>query len=338
MTEIMLLRSHEIMNYKRCPKMWYWKWRMGLVPRAKSFGALDLGTWVHDALAYWYLFGKEARNARSLIRVYRAIVLKAIGQSDAPDYVIATARELAALGEAMLRAYAKEYRGDKDWDVIGAEIPLEVEITNEDGRTYGVYRLKLDLAVRERSTGKIWIIEHKTARSIQTGHLTIDGQARPYGALAEIAMKRTGILKPREFVSGILYNYLRKAQPDVREKNTEGLALNKDGSVSARQPTPLFKRHPVTMTRRAKSVALKRIRRDVVLITELRKYLVEYKDFADALPKTPHSSCPKFCDYFTMCELEEQGGDITQLRRGMFTRQNPYTYDTTDETFGFEMG
>lgn len=338
MTAPMLIRSHEIMDLKRCPKKWYWKWRLGLTPKAKSFSALDLGTWVHDALAAWYSLPPKARTLQALLEAYRAIVYAAIHGSDAPTYVIDNAHELAKLGLAMLRAYAEKYQGDRAWDVIGAEIPLEIEITGENHLTYGRYRLKLDLAVRDRTTGKIWIIEHKTAKVIRIEHLTIDGQARPYGALAELAMKRVGILAKGDRVAGILYNYLRKAVPDMRDVDAKGLALNKDGTISKRQPVPLFRRHPVTLTNKAKLVALKRIRRDVILLTELRGYLMKHRDFADKLSKTPHSSCPKFCDYFAMCELEEQGGDISKLRRGMFVRQNPYTYETTDEAMTFEMG
>lgn len=333
----LLLRSHEIMDWKRCPKMWFWKWRMGLVPKERSLGALDLGSWLHDSLAPWYKMDPSARTVATLMERYRRVVRSSV-QENIPSHVLEKGRELAKLGQEMLKAYARHYQGDKDWDVIGAEIPLEVEITDQDGRTLGVYRMKLDLAVRERSTGKIWIVEHKSAKVIRTEHLSIDGQARPYGSLAEIAMKRSGILGKRESIEGILYNFLRKALPDPREVNAEGLALNKDGSISKKQQAPLFKRHPVKLTKRAKLVALKRIQRDVTLLTELRSYLAKHREFADKLPKTPHHSCPKFCDFFAMCELEEEGGAIGELQRGTFVRRDPYEYETTDETFGFEIG
>jgi len=339
----LFIRSHEIMNYKRCPKMWYWKWRMGLVPKEKSFGALDLGTWIHDAFAHWYSNSGKRRTMAGLVWCFDHFALKAIDSapSNTPQHVIDKAQEIYKLGRAMITAYANHYQGDKDWKIIGAEIPLEIEITDQHGRSAGMYRMKLDLVVESRSTGKVWIVEHKTAKAIRTEHLTIDGQARPYGALAELAMTRMGILKRGQKVEGILYNFLRKAMPDVREKNAEGLALNKNGTVSARQPTPVFKRHPVKLTSKAKRVALERIRLDVVEIMTTRFMLQKAKDkeqMAARLAKTSHWSCPKFCEFFTMCELEEQGGDIRQLRRGMFTRRDPYNYETTDEVFGFEMG
>lgn len=343
-TPSVLIRSHEIMNFKRCPKMWFWKWRMGLVPKEKSFGALELGAWIHDAFALWYASTKKRRTMAGLVWCFDHFALTAIKAargSGTPTHIIEAATELYKLGKAMLTAYAEHYRGDKNWEIIGAEIPLEIEITDQYGQSVGTYRMKLDLVIRDRTTGKIWIIEHKTAKAIRVEHLSIDGQARPYGALAELAMKRAGILKPKETVEGILYNFLRKAMPDVRETNSEGLALNKDGSVSARQPSPLFKRHPVKLTTKAKRVALERIRLDVIEIMGTRFMLHRAKDreqMVSRISKTSHWSCPRFCEFFTMCELEEQGGDIRQLQRGMFTQRDPYQYETTDEVFGFEMG
>src|SRR5262249_32943090 len=57
-----IIRSHERIDYKRCTKKWYWKWRKGLVPKAAQFGALELGTWMHDALAQWYGPGLQRRG------------------------------------------------------------------------------------------------------------------------------------------------------------------------------------------------------------------------------------------------------------------------------------
>ena len=51
MVNLPVIRSGERMCFKRCQKKWYWEWRRGLVPRNKTFGALDLGTWMHIALA-----------------------------------------------------------------------------------------------------------------------------------------------------------------------------------------------------------------------------------------------------------------------------------------------
>lgn len=308
------------------------------MPKAISFGALDLGMWVHDALANWYLRG--LKRAGSLVNRFDMVSGGAITdavENKAPDYAIEKAEQLAALGLDMMKAYERRYGKDPEIDVIKAEIPLEFAISDEHGEVIAQHRLKPDLVYRDPQRN-IWLMEHKTAKQIRTAHLVIDDQARPYGVLAERALRNSGILGAKERVKGIMYNYLRKATADTRETNAQGQALNKDGSVSKRQPKPLFVRHPVIMTRLAKLHALKRIQGETILITEVTSALREKWLDPAALPKTSHHSCPTTCDFFSMCVAEEEGTDIRDMMRLQFERRNPYLYDTTDEPAGFEMG
>ena len=111
-------------------------------------------------------------------------------------------------------------------------------------------------------------MEHKTAKQVQLEHLVIDDQARPYGAMTESLLRKLGLIKRSQQFRGILYNILRKALTDERPQNTQGKYLNQDGSVSKRQPSPLFIRHPVTMTKKAKIITLQRVRDETLEITQ----------------------------------------------------------------------
>lgn len=337
-----VIRSHERMTYKRCPKQWYWKWRKGLVPRRKSFGALDLGTWAHSALEGWYVPGGVREGELYIhFNTHADLAIAVAERAGAPDHEIEKAEELAALGEAMAKSYQQYYGDDDDWEVIGTEIPLEFTFPDHRGRLAAKHLLKPDMIVQVKSTGGIWLVENKTAASLHgcTEHLVIDDQARPYGAMAERALKEAGVLGRRESLEGIIYNFMRKAFPDERWRNEKGESLNKDGSVSKKQPAPLFLRHPVRMTTEAKRITLQRLRAETLKITaeaqEIRAGKIDPLD----IPKTPHKSCPKFCDYFAMCHTEESGGDIRRMQQSMYTVENPYTYAaSTDDPKGFDIG
>lgn len=335
-TNLPLIRSHERMDYKRCPKKWYWKWRKGLTPKVVSFGPLELGTWMHLALAAWYADRESVLYMQFNIYADMAIALaKANG---APDHVIEKAEELSVLGEAMCIAYEKHYGSDPNVHVIGSEIPLEFSISDDAGNTIALHMLKPDLVYRDESDA-IWLMEHKTAASIRTSHLVIDDQARPYGVMAERALKNAGVIEPRESVKGIMYNFLRKALPDERPTDREGKYLNKNGSVSAKQPPPYFLRQPVLLTRKAKLVSLRRIQVETSLVAAITNGLKDKTIDPNLIPKTPHNSCPRFCQFFAICVAEEEGTDIRDMTKAMFTVQNPYDYgETTDEHVGFEMG
>lgn len=328
------------MTYKRCPKQWYWKWRRGLTPKAKSFGALDLGTWAHTGMENWYVPGGIRQGV--LADHFNDAANTSIADAEragAPDHQIEKAEELAALGEAMCKSYEAHYGQDEDLEVIGTEIPLEFTFPDHRGRLAAKHLLKPDAIVLVKSTGKIWVWENKTATSIQTEHLVIDDQARPYGAMAERALKEKGIIGRKDAIEGVMYNFLRKAFPDERKRDAAGKALNRDGSVSKKQPAPLFLRHPVYMTTEAKRVTLSRLRSETLRITavaqEVRSGMIDPAD----IPKTPHKSCPRFCDYFTMCHVEEGGGNIAPMEKTMYTVQDPYTYGgSTDDPKGFDIG
>lgn len=248
------------------------------------------------------------------------------------------AEEIAALGEEMTKAYERFYGKDKDVFVIAVEIPLEFTITDHTGKVVAIHRLKPDMVYADRNKA-VRLMENKTAAQIRTGHLVIDDQARPYGAMAERALKREGVIGPRDEFAGLMYNFLRKALPDERPTNAEGKSLNKNGTVSKKQPAPNFLRYPVPLSRQAKVITLQRIRDEAVEITYISERLRAKRIDPERLTKTPHSSCEKFCQFFDMCVAEEQGSDITEMRRLRYERQDPYDYEeTTDVPTSFEIG
>lgn len=334
-----LIRAHERIDYKRCPKKWYWKWRKGLVLKGIRFGALELGQWVHSAFDAWYDIGN--RRVGELVNHFNQVAdwaLETASANNVPSHIIEKGEEAAELGAAMMRAYQDHYGLDPDIDVIGGEVPLSFAL-GADNQIVAHHMLKPDQVFRWRSRGGIWLMEHKTAASVQTEHLVIDDQARPYGAMAERALRKAGIIGKHDRVRGILYNFIRKAIPDNRMTNEKGQYLNKNGTVSARQPKPYFVRKPVTLTAKAKAQTLKRILVESTIITQLTQGLHDKTVDPDLIPKTPHKSCPKFCDYFSICTAEENGTDIREMERLMFVRQNPYDYgESTDEPISFEMG
>lgn len=337
LTSLPLIRHSERVDFKRCPKKWYWHWRMGLFPKTINFGALVLGTWIHAALAGWY--GQKDRAGTSLSAWFERDADRDIALAvEVPDYVLEQAEEARGLGVAMTAAYQARYGDDDDIDVMAVELPLEFPITDESGIVIAQHKLKPDMVYADPQ-GDVWLMEHKTAKQIRLEHLPIDDQARPYAAMAEVAMRRQGLLSKEDRFRGVMYNFLRKALPDERPTNEKGQALNKNGTVSARQPTPVFIRHAVVLSRKAKQIALMRLRVETRMITAYAEAVRDKRIDPAYIPKTPHSSCPKLCQYFAMCVVEEQGGDIKTMQRTMYVRHDPYEYEeeTADIPSSFEL-
>lgn len=341
MDSLPVVRSHERMDYKRCQRKWYWRWRRGLVPKSKRFGALDLGTWMHNALAVWYQPGRKRASAplAHLLVAEGEAAMHAAREAGTPDHEIEKADELLLLGEHVATAYQDYYGDDPGINILRTEIPLEFTFPDDSGNVIAVHKLKPDAVYRDEE-GRLWILEHKTAATIRTGHLTLDDQARPYVAMGEQALIKSGIVRKGQRLHGIMYNFLRKGLPDERPMNADGKYLNKNGTISKKQPPPLFLRYPVTPSRRGRAVTLRRVQHETAVITSLTRALRRGVVREEHLMKTPHTSCEKFCPFYAMCTVEEEGGDWKQMERVMFIRRDPYVYEeeTTDTPSGFEMG
>ncbi len=67
----------------------------------------------------------------------------------------------------MYAGYVQYHGVDPDWRILGIEMKIRVPLLNEGGRV-SRFEIKgvLDLVVRSRSTGRMWIIDHKTGKDL----------------------------------------------------------------------------------------------------------------------------------------------------------------------------
>jgi hypothetical protein len=278
---------------------------------------LWFGQGIHFALAEWYMPGAErgvhpAQTFALFVRNEERYVRDGNGLINEQQWV--DARDL---GMNMLYEYVVSYGKDEDWDVIATEQTFEVVIRMPDGQTI-IYTGTFDGVYRDRKTGKLWLMEHKTAAGIpNTGYLELDDQAGSYFAFAEPVLKALGIMLEHEHLEGIMYNFLRKAMPDDRPTDDQGRSLNKDGSISKVQPKPLFKRYPVWRSPKQRLKMVDNVRNEVMLMNA-------YRSGQLPITKTPTSNCQWDCGFFQMCQLHEQGEDWTEFRAAMFNRRDPY--------------
>lgn len=219
------IRTSERRSLKRCQQKWYWSFMEGLTPIRDS-NPLWFGSAVHEALAEWYQLGtKRGTHPSETFSKYlegnRSIIVPNGYEDEEKEYV--DAREL---GISMLNNYVRTFGTDPDWDVIATEQPFRIVIKHPDGfniRYVGTW----DGVYRDRTTGLIWLMEHKTAASLNPTHLPIDDQAGSYWAVASQILIKCGVLKKGEEIAGIMYNFLRKQKWDARPQNEQGLRTNK---------------------------------------------------------------------------------------------------------------
>lgn len=328
-----ILRTSERKSFKRCPQQWHWAWRQGLRRNGFTANALWFGSGIHLALAERYKY-KGLRRGKNVLKVWRDYVndeiayvrtlpLGSAGVDEEPVWVSAL-----ELGEAMLGEYLDRYGKDERWYWIATEQSLEIDIPRPRGYRVSVlnaesplvtYGMTFDGAARDEASqhGDLWLFEHKTAKAIMLQHLSLDDQAGSYWAFAHDALLRAGLITAKQHLEGIMYNFLRKAKPDSRPRNAAGEYLNKDGSVSKSQPSPLLVREPVHRTPTERRTQVARIQAEALAMEAYRTKQLP-------LFKTTTTDCAYMCQFYAMCELHENDDDWREYRDAMFKVEDPY--------------
>ncbi len=339
MENIPLLRNSERYSYKKCQTQWHWSWNLGLVPRQTKQDARWFGTGIHLALAEYYTPPGDngfvrGRNPLETWEEYctghNAILKAGDWYDENAEYEFVQAKEL---GQVMLEEYLKLHGDDPHWEVLMPETRFEANIpftANQITRDVpeildlkGKYITKIvgtfDMPVRDHSFPKprIMVVDHKTTNKREnTKHLMKDDQAGTYIAVGTSYLRHLGLIKKGEAIDGMIFNYLRKAKPPDKPRNAQGQVLNKDGSVSKTQPSPLFWREQVMRGKTNRMRQIERIAEDAEQIARLRN---------GSLPilKSPGEHC-NWCDFSDLCDIDENGDDFDGFVDAVFIRQDQY--------------
>lgn len=318
MTEVPIVTTSARSCFRRCPQRWYWQYVMGLAPKRQTADALWFGIGVHIALAKWY--GKGQRRGPHPADTFdewagdeiRHIRLARDFEYDEPKY-----EDAHELGISMLEGYIEKYGRDERWGIISIETPFSVKVVYQ-GKAIAIFKSTWDGVFIDRHTGLVYLVEHKTATQIATAYLALDDQGGIYWAVASKVLEARGVLKDGQQIAGIQYNFLRKAMPDDRPENEEGLKINKDMTVSKRQPSPLFVRpEPVERGPAERRIQMERLAAEVAVMEGMK---------AGTIPvyKNTNRDCT-YCPFFDMCQLHERGGELwKEVARHDFVKADPF--------------
>lgn len=317
MTEQYLVRTSERRDWMDCNQRWWWAYVEGL-KSIDSKPALAFGDLIHQALAAYYIPGKKRGPypVDTFLELFAEHGENLFGFKDENlDF-----NEPEELGCEMLANYVEWATPlDKHLEIIAPEQAFQVDIFDSETDDYlCTYVGQLDAVVRDHKSKRLGFLEHKTTKAIPPPYwLPMDEQAGSYWAFAPDWLRDQGWLGPNEDMDFILYNFLKKMKKDPRPTNELGQCLNGDGSVSKRQPGPLFHREMVYRNAEMRNAMITRVEWQV----QMMKWQREGK-----LPvlKSPDGDCRWKCQFKDMCHLHEMGQDWEALRDAMFVRWKPY--------------
>jgi hypothetical protein len=313
------IRTSERLTFTRCPQAWEWAYVDRLKPYTPS-PALRFGSLIHVALEKFYKPGtKRGPNpADTFEQEYEKelVAQHKIGFRDDDG----TWNEAGELGVAMMTAYLSHYGRDTRWRVLHTEKAFHMPVTNRVGRVIFVYVGVVDLIVEDRLFQFTGFVDHKTTGDNPTQKreaLILDEQTGAYWSYGQDA----GLLKKGVKLDGMIFNFMKKSMPDKRPKNAAGLALNKDGTVSKQQPTPMFHREVVYRNEFDGNSVRNRIRAQAAVMKAMREGVMPVWK----TPGTLHNPHCKWCEFKDMCELHESGQDWEAFKKRAFVQHDPYT-------------
>lgn len=367
------LRTSERNLFKRCQWAWERNYIDQIEPANPHSPALWFGTGIHLALEKWYTPGTE-RGVNPVETWEQYCDESAANTTYINTYMegdFSEAVEAKELGTAMLNAYLAEY-GIEEWmEVIAVELSFQVPVKHltweADGdpqTTTSYYVGTMDLVYRDLRDGKIYVMDHKTAKALgssNTQYLPLDDQAGAYWAAAVYVLRQKGLIGPKERLEGIVYNYLVKAKPDARPRNKDGFATNNPQKkhyvaalegIETEKPLDKYKVDELKSLAEANNIEVfgevsarqpsKNFDR-VIVRKNPRQQVRQIERMVDdfqamdlvrsgvvAVTKTPTREC-SFCAFRDLCEIDEAGMDYTDMRDMLYKKWDPYEAHREEE-------
>lgn len=345
---IAIIRTSDRMSFRRCRRRWAWSshLRQNLGPIVTP-APLWLGTGFHFALEDYHGYRTYEHSYQALMAYCEATFAKARHK------IPVDAREQAALALKMLHYYEHFWLPSRTalestffWKGIPqCEVNFKIEVPWPKGK-YGFdkvyYSGTLDRVIID-DKGRLWIVEYKTAKALQTLHFANDSQISVYVWAGNCLYDRP--------IEGVIYVQFKKdlAQPPR-------VLSNGQVSTDRHMPTTraLYKKTLLSIYGTIEKCPIanvdhlnwlsgqedwergdKFVRRDKVHRNDFQsgaegaKILMEIDEMLNPnLPLYPNPTrdCPYLCPFSSPCVTMDDGGDW-EYELSLLTEERERTYD-----------
>lgn len=320
-----LLRPSERGTFLEC--QWKWEkeyvqgWRGPSVPTWSWFG-----TAYHKGMEARYPVGARRGSLADALDAFEEAVgtIRRKVYTEGADLDEVEVVDGLELGKAMIKGYCTYYGRDTHWQVVHSEQTFQIDIPHprtKDETIIAIMCGTWDMVVWDKVDKCFRVVDHKTRRSFpQEGKWRFydhHGQAGSYLYVAPEVLKHKGIFKRGDRIDGIVFNAARKHLPDPRPRNKANECLNKDGTVSLRQPGPLFHRYTSHRNPAQRVSEYRHIVREALAMHAIRT------GRRRAL-KHRTENCPR-CPLFDPCMLDEQDPQAAgHMLRSLYVQRDPY--------------
>lgn len=298
MTDLFLTQS-ELQLWLRCQRKWWLSvYRRMRIKTVLPYGALMLGTHVHDALAAKYGMGKDP------IAVFNLIYAQLMANlPEDQESLVGRINQDHELGRIMLEGYLQwvgETGVDEGLEVIAAEQKVDVPF-----RPNVRLLSKLDVRVRTRFDQRRFM-DHKTAGTLNVPTLHMEFQMRFYHLMEYLLAIEEG-LDPTSgtMCDGGYYNMLRKVKRTSRANPPFYSREEFDHNVHELR---VFYQHVYELSSR---------------ILQMRARLDAGEDGSVIAVPTVQPSCSWSCEWFAVCPMFDDGSDAERFLSDLTVAHDP---------------
>lgn len=322
--EVRSVTNSELQSFKHCRREWYLSYHLRLTPRRRRpVGPLHLGSRVHvalealgheeDPLAAYDAAVEADRPALA------AVVAWNEEQGYSSDELLKTFESEAVLGRLMVAGFVDwlaETGADQGYEVLGVEekVSAYLGVRTHDGRPVHLLG-KQDVKLRRVLDGAVLFLDHKTCQNLADflswAHL--NEQFLTYQTLDRLHRDATGSDVP--LATGALVNLLRKVKRTAQAK------------------PPFYAREEVHHNATELEAFWLKLHGVVRDLLQVEHHLARGTDHRLVAYPTPSRDCTWRCDFFSVCQMLDDGSDAERFLRDHFERYDPLSrYDTEGHT------
>lgn len=155
----------ELSTYRSCPLKHYLEYKERWTKPPEEMSPLNKGTLWHHVMEVHYLGIQKYQRGE----FDRAGLHEWVSQRIALllwDQDTGEQSEVQELITWMYQGYIEKWGLDDQWEILGVETKIQQRLPGPDGPSPYILKGKLDLVVRDRDTGKIWIVDHKSGSNL----------------------------------------------------------------------------------------------------------------------------------------------------------------------------
>lgn len=312
--------NSELQTFKHCRRRWWLSWYRGLRLLAEPPGGpRGIGTWVHEALAAWYV--PDGQTPKDPRLAYNELVSAAelellTATAHLPDTDVATKvadfQKDADMGRAMVEGYVEwlaETGADVGLTVVAPEQVLSTLLECSAKLTVQVQG-RLDVRLRRDSDLVQLFMDHKTVGNFTepARRLPMDEQMKLYLLLEQAHAEGA------PYVDGALYNLLRRVK-----------------RTGAAKP-PFFDRLEVRHPPLTVETFRQRLRGEALTIDLVEQSLNEGVDHHLIAYPSPSQRCTWGCEFSAVCPMFDDGSRAEDFLAEHYVVVNPLDRYDHEET------